>query len=179
MSNVGKRATRELGERRSDETRLRHWLERVDDRFMGTPLDVHPHEALLQCLRITAGEVRYCDQQIRRLEEDELFERPATETLAVMPSGRVVVAEEKRGFEVISRWVQWRSSALDRLARYSKMALDVGIEERQIQLAEREADLIGRYFEAVLGDLELTPAQQKALGPAMRRHLSLVEKTGH
>jgi hypothetical protein len=154
---------------------LKSWLERVDDRFMGSPIDVHPHEALLHALRVTAGEVAYCDEQIRKLQEDELFERPAETYYAQMPSGAWQLIEEKRDAEVISRWVQLRDGSLDRMAKYSKMALDVGIEERTVQLAERQAELVTRFFESVLDELELTPEQYEKLGPAMRKNLVLTQ----
>jgi hypothetical protein len=154
---------------------LRHWLERVDDRFMGTPLDVHPHDAILHAMRLAAGEVAYCDAQVRRLSEDELFERPNKETWVELPSGPIVMVEEKRDAEVVSRWVQLRDNAADRMAKYGEMAIRVGVEERRIKLAEQEANLVSRFFEAVLGDLNLSPQQFQKVGPAMRKHLALVE----
>jgi hypothetical protein len=57
------------------------------------------------------------------------------------------------------------------------MALDIGIEEAQLKLAEREADMVSDYLEAVISDLSLTPDQRRKLGPAMRRHLELIEGT--
>jgi hypothetical protein len=159
-----------------NDTALRNWLERVEDRFMGTPTDIHPLDGLNQAIRITWGEVRYCDEQIRKLHEDELFERPLSVKEVEMGDGLWSV-EQKRDTEQISRWQQLRATSVERLARFSKMALDVGLEERQMQLAEREATMIARYFEAVMGDLDLTEEQRSKLGPSMRKHLSVVEST--
>ena len=156
-------------------TVLHSWLIRVDDRFFGSPVDIHPHDAILKAIRITAGEVDYCDRQIAQLTEDELFERPLKTKLAEGLDGSWQLVEETRDAEVLSRWVAFRQHSVERLARYAKMALDIGIEERQIQLAEREADMINGYFEAVLQDVELTPAQRRKLGPSMRKHLELIE----
>jgi hypothetical protein len=155
---------------------LHDWLTRVDGRFMGTPTDIHPHDAILKVIRITNGEIDYCDMQIAKLCEDELFERPLQVTLVELAEGSTLVTE-KRDHEVLSRWVLLRQAATDRLARYSKMALDIGIEEAQLKLAEREADMVSHYLEAVLTDLSLTPEQYKRLGPSMRRHLELIEGT--
>jgi hypothetical protein len=144
---------------------------------MGTPTDIHPHDAILKVIRITNGEIDYCDKQIARLCEDELFERPLQIVRAVMPDGNAEYITEKRDAEVLSRWVLLRQAATDRLARYSKMALDIGIEEAQLTLAEREADMVSHYLEAVISDLSLTPEQRRQIGPAMRRHLELIEGT--
>lgn len=154
---------------------LYDWISRVDDRFFGSPRDISPHEAILKAIAITHGEVLYCDAQIGRLSEDELFERPLQTTVADMPDGSTTLITERRDAETVSRWVTFRQSAIERLARYSKMALDIGIEERQLMLAEREADMMSTYFESVLRDLELSPQQRKALGPAMRKHFGIIE----
>ncbi len=131
-------------------TQLRNYLERVPGRFMGTPVEVAPHDAILWALRTTAGEVVYCDEQIRRLGEAELFERP---TKTTEQSGDFDTYSKVEDPEVISRWVQLRDSAVDRMAKYAKMALDVGIEERQIQLAETQAHQLVSVITAVLTDL--------------------------
>jgi hypothetical protein len=153
---------------------LRTWLERVEGRFMGTPVDISPEDALTMALRITAGEVKYCDQQIARLTEDELFERPLRVVTTELFDGEVSV-QETRDAEVITRWQQLRAAAIDRMARYAKMALDVGIEERTAKLREDQAAMIARFFESVMGEIDLTPEQQKILAPTMRRHLELIE----
>lgn len=129
------------------------WLARVEGRFMGAPVDVHPHDAILWAMRVSAGEVVYCDQQIRRLEEDELFERPTKTQLVELPSGKVEEIHESREPEQFSRWVRWRDRAMKNMAMYAKMALDVGIEERQIQLAEKQAQQLVNVITAVLTDL--------------------------
>lgn len=120
---------------------------------MGAPVDVHPHDAILWAMRVSAGEVVYCDQQIRRLEEDELFERPTKTQLVELPSGKVEEIHESREPEQFSRWVRWRDRAMKNMAMYAKMALDVGIEERQIQLAEKQAQQLVNVITAVLTDL--------------------------
>lgn len=135
------------------DTVLRGWLERVEGRFFGTPTDIEPAEAIMLAIRITNGEIIYCDEQIARLSEDELFERPLKTMYAEMPSGEFEIVEEKRDAEVLSRWVSFRDNAVERLARYAKMALDVGIEERQIQLAEQQAQQLVAVITSILTDL--------------------------
>jgi hypothetical protein len=52
-------------------------------------------------------------------------------------------------------YAQW----IDRAARTAKMALDSGIEERLVRLAEGQATLIVTTVRSVLSQLDLTPAQ--------------------
>lgn len=152
------------------------WLERVDDRFMGTPIDVDPHEALLQAIRIAAGEVYYCDRQISRLEEDLLFERPARKVYTRLPSGHLELIEVRRNEEQMNRWVQWRKDATDRMARYSKMAIDAGIDERRVAVAERVADVLAPLLQNLADDLHLTPKQRALLPDIIGMRLRALEQ---
>lgn len=151
---------------------LKQWLERVESRFLGTPVDVQPHDAILLALRIAAGEVKYCDAQVTRLSEDELFERPESLIWVESPDGESNLLTEKRNGEVISRWVSLRRDAVDRMARYAKMAIDVGIEEREVNMTLRDAHQVATFFECVMNDIGLSQSQRVKLGPAMRRHIT-------
>jgi hypothetical protein len=150
-------------------------MERVDDRFMGTPFDVEPHDAIVHAIRITAGEVRYCDEQIRKLSEDELFERPLETNISQLPSGKWVEIQEKRTAEVISRWVTLRDDALANLVKYSKCAIEVGIDERRVRVAERVADIITPLLTDLAIDLNLTDEQRSRLPMAIDKRMRLLE----
>lgn len=68
----------------------------------------------------------------------------------------------------------------DRLAKHCKMAIDAGIEERKVRLAEEQGEMIATLLASVFDDpeLDLTPAQRMAgkKGAAKRlRHLSVVK----
>lgn len=66
-----------------------------------------------------------------------------------------------------------RREAVDIAARM--MGLD--IDARRVALAEAEAKLVERYIQAVLGKLELTPAQRRLIGPALREARAVIEGT--
>lgn len=157
--------------RRPSPTVLRTWFERVDGRFMGSPIDVPPHEAILWAMKIAAGEVAYCEEQISRLQEDELFERPLKTTIVEMPSGGEETITEVRDAEVMSRWVTWRDSAADRMAKFAKMALDVGIEEAQLKLAQDQANQLVQVISAVLLDLGHDLKREVGTREIVRKHL--------
>jgi hypothetical protein len=142
---------------------------------MGTPIDVDPHDAIIHAIRVTAGEVNYCDSQIRKLSEDELFERPLETNIAQLPSGKWIEVEEKRTAEVISRWVTLRDDALGNLVKYSKYAIEVGIDERRVRVAERVADVIAPLLTDLAVDLNLSDEQRKLLPMVIDRRLRSLE----
>lgn len=143
---------------------------------MGSPIDMHPHQVILTAMQMSLGEALYCDEQVRRLAEDELFERPAKTSWVTLPSGQIQEITEVRSDEQVSRWVKWRDESLDRAAKYAKMAIDVGVDERAILLAERQADQVDKFLRAVVDELDLSPTQYKKLGPAMRRQFNLINQ---
>jgi hypothetical protein len=71
-------------------------------------------------------------------------------------------------------WIRARHDALDRLARSSKMAIEAGIAERQVVVAEQVGGMIGATLKGVLAELALTPEQRAAAPEIVRRHLQLV-----
>lgn len=142
---------------------------------MGTPMDVDPHEAILHAIRVAAGEVAYCDAQIRKLSDDELFERPTETTMAQLPSGKWSLVEEKRTAEVISRWVSLRDSAIESMVKYSKIALDAGIDERRVRVAEQVADVLTPLLSNLADDLRLSPEQRDMLPAVIGNRLRQLE----
>lgn len=153
---------------------LARWFSRVEARFFGTPIDIHPFDALMKCISITHGEVIYCDKQMRRLTEDELFEMPLTTIETELPFGGKTMITERRDMEQISRWHTLRTNAIDRLARFSKMAIDIGLEERELELAQSQAEVIKLFVDACISDLELTSEQRKQVAPIMRKHAGII-----
>jgi hypothetical protein len=65
----------------------------------------------------------------------------------------------------------------DRVARVAKAALDAGVAERQVALAERYGSAIAVVLRAIFSDPELglTRAQQRLLPTVLSRHLNAVE----
>lgn len=122
--------------------------------IMGEQLDVDPHDALLTCVRIAAGEVAYCSKEIGQLEK-------ATESTMFG--------------EQLNIWIQVRQKAMLSLAKFSKMALDAGVAERQVQVAERYGEMLATLISGILGDLALTKAQQKKAPAIVTRHLQALE----
>lgn len=148
---------------------------RVEARHMAVELDMEPHDALLWCIRITAGEVAYSTRRISQLEEDALLVREERErewTGGEHGGGAETTTSSQVSVHV---WVEVRAHAVDRLAKFSKMALDAGVAERQVQLVERLGGEAAALIAGLFADLRLTPEQEQRAPEIVRRHLVALE----
>lgn len=139
---------------------------------MGTAIDVDPMEALLWCVRITAGEVAYSTSKVHSLEEGDALVAPV-QTLD-REGGRVT--QEVTTFQQeLNLWVQIRQQAVDRLAKFSKMALDAGIAERQVNMAEMAGGQLAPALQEIFTGLELSLEQEQRLPELVRAALERLE----
>lgn len=129
--------------------------------------DVRPMEAILMCVRIAAAEVQFFSQKIDELDPEGVLERPDEQMVAGKDPEVFWIKKQKE----LSIWIRSREKAMDRLVRYSKQALDAGIEERQVRLAERMGDLIADTLQGVIDELELTPEQEERFPAIAQRRL--------
>jgi hypothetical protein len=147
-------------------------------------LDCDPWEGLLRAVRIAAGKVGYSEWVLSQAQSDLELE------------GRVVRPEGSEGgragllvhpdtgeplgvgeFRDRSFWVAQSTLWVDRLARYSKMAVDAGVAERLVQAVEVEGQQLGRVLTAALDALE-GQVSEDVLGEVrarMRRELLQIE----
>lgn len=124
-------------------------------KIMGEEMDVDPIDALLWCVRIAAGEISYCSAQIAELKKATEFTKFGKK---------------------LNMWIEVRQVAVAQLAKYSKMALDAGVAERQVQLAERYGEMLAELIGGILGELKLTKAQKEKAPEIVGRHLRLIER---
>lgn len=122
---------------------------------MATSIPVTPGQAILGVLHLAAGQLAYCTAMVGGLTEAQMFE--------MTDAGAVP-----------NRWVRLQLQIEDRLVKYARAAADVGINERQMQLAEQQTRMVGTMMEAVMDKLDLSPSQRKEVGPAIRESLPLL-----
>lgn len=142
---------------------------------MGVPIDnLRPEEALLECIRITGGEVQYASERIAELAPDEavgpvVSTRPLKEEKgAENPDLRVY----EEGPPALHIWIAVRHQAMDRLVNYTKVAIAAGLEERRVKLAEAQGQLIAAAVQGILKDLGV--ADNPETPGVVRRHLTLM-----
>jgi len=87
---------------------------------------------------------------------------------AVKDIGIYVSGEAPRGLALLE------AQERERCVKFAKTAHDMGIADRQIQLAESQGALLAGVIRAVLGDLDLTPEQQARVPEVVPRHLRAV-----
>jgi len=124
--------------------------------FMGAPKDINPLDAIMWCIRITAGEVEWLSTEIAKVPMEKWIE----ETYV------------GRQMHVLQRA---RADAQDRLVRYSRDAIQLGLAERAVRLAENFGMMIARLLENIAGELELSRKQRELWPNIVRRQLILLE----
>lgn len=145
---------------------------------MGVAMDIDPHEALLQCVRITAGEVAYSSMKVEQLSEEEAIGHPESERVheELDREGDVhTLVETSRAAVELNIWIRVRQDSVASLAKYSKMALDAGIAERAVRIAEQHGDALAKVLSGVFEDLQLTDEQRAAAPQILRHHLMQLE----
>jgi hypothetical protein len=110
---------------------------------LGVPITAEPRDVLLQQVYHAYGMQQAASRMLQDVNPEDFSS-----------DDREVKAAAKAIEFMYSEWT-------DRAARISKMALDVGIEERLVKLAERQGDVIVGIIRAVVIGLELSPELQR------------------
>lgn len=154
-------------------------LARREAVVMGAPLEnLTPEVALLECIRIAGGEVAYASEQIAELDPDEAV-GPVTTTRplkwekgAESPTERVF----EEGPPALHIWIEVRAKAMDRLVKYSEVAIKAGLEERRVRVAEAQGHLMAEAVKGILVDLGV--ADDPRAPEVVRRHLMAMSTAG-
>jgi hypothetical protein len=137
---------------------------------LGLPVDVDPQTALLHLVQATAGHHAWLGQVVAAQDADALVQT------VTGPGGAT--------HERPSVWMELYGDYSDRLAKFSKMAVDAGVAERLVSQAEQLGEVLAEALRAIAADSELalTPAQMAALPQVTHRVLgqlaALTETTG-
>jgi hypothetical protein len=123
-------------------------------RIFGEEMPVEPIEALLWMLRLSAGHVAFMRNRLAELSD-----------------------EEQTSFKGQARFRLY-SEERDRTARIAKAALDAGVAERSIRLAEQYGELLATLISGILDDLSLTLAQRELAAEVVPRRLLALEPGG-
>lgn len=121
--------------------------------FYGSPIDTNPIEALLDEVSRTAGHVDWLAKRIAQFNVPLTLEQidPETKASTVMTAG---IPPEVEG------WLRIYLSERQQLVRTAKAALDAGVNERLVQIAEHQGAKLADAVETILLALKLNAAQQ-------------------
>lgn len=143
----------------------------------GVPIDTTPQQALLDEVQRTAGMVAYYGAKAQEVADRDH---------AALVRG-VTREENREGFQAGSTrvieaapniWLTLWNDERDRLVRVSAAAIKAGIEERRVQLAEQQGQLIAAAIRRVLDRLNLTQAQQVLVGEVVPAELRALAQGG-
>lgn len=145
---------------------------------LGHPIeDTDPTEALLGLVWEAAGNVAFLRRKVQQLEQGWVgrvySEQHHHEDDDEDPGepGAGIVGPSHLGDGAAHVYLLLYSEWCDKLAKYSKMAIEAGIVERQIRIAEQQGELMAEVIRGILRDLQI-PASPEVL-TVVRRHLSL------
>lgn len=116
-------------------------------RFFGLPRDIDPHEALLHTVRSAYAMTVWLQAKIQSMDSD----RELTQT---------VWGEEGPSKVERSVWVELYQDALKDLNKFAKIAVDAGVEERRVQMAERQGQKMTEFMDRVFEQLDVPPRRR-------------------
>lgn len=124
--------------------------------LLGHPVEINPLDALLWCIKIRAGEVQWLGERMAELNENDWIQD-------------TIVGKQFHLF------AKERQHAIQDLARYSQMAISLGIAERAVKLAETYGQMLAALIQGILGDLDLSEGQRAKAPRIIQRHLILMD----
>lgn len=130
----------------------------------GQPVEIQPSEALLQEVKRSAGHVQWLGDMIRQMGE-AAQEQMAEADYDAMRGLLVTLTEQ--GYRAAS-FVDVYRKEREHLARVAKLAIDAGIAERHVQIAEQQGAMVAQAMQRILDQLGLT-AEQRRAAPAIVR----------
>jgi hypothetical protein len=133
---------------------------------MATEADADPYEVLLKTIRLSWGAVTFLRE---KLEAFEVHQEDLTEMVET-GMGKAVVKQTEYGM-----WMQIYGEWVDRAAKHAKLALDAGVAERQVYLAEQQGQLVASAIRTILDGLGLTKAQAAKAPQLVRSTLLALE----
>ena len=126
----------------------------------GLAREVDPRDALLEEVYRTAGAVDWLAKQVQALATKDVVWGRAEET-----------DEGVKDKAAPSIWVQLYQQERLHLVRVCKETISAGVEERRVRLAEQQGSMLAGVIKAILGDLDLSPAQTAMVSTVVPRHL--------
>lgn len=142
---------------------------------------VEPHEALLRAVGQAAAWELTCRAKVAELEDDELAVKHTRyrEWAGNGENGTGGGAETiEESHSTLNVWAKAHVQSIRDLASVAKTAIDAGVEERRVRVAEALGGQLADVLGAIFAELQLTPEQRRAAKPVVRRHLELLEGTG-
>ena len=129
---------------------------------MASEADAEPAEVLLKAIRCDWGAVQYVQGRLSEINQKIIDAEGDKDAMLAAVTEMGLWQDLYRG------WV-------DQSAKHSKMALDAGVQERQVRLAEQIGAQFAIALRGIYAALELTPAQAAKWESAVRTHMLAID----
>jgi hypothetical protein len=139
--------------RRVARERLEGEVGELLDVFEAEAADRHPVEVLLDGLHRAAALMRLWGELVARLSPPGGVSERTWTPAVVEGAGGHLYGPSHTGDQAVHVAVGEYERAIERAAKVAKLALDAGVEERQVRLAEEQGDLLGRVLEVAAAAL--------------------------
>lgn len=125
----------------------------------GEPIEIDPHTAVLKTLQASAGHAAWLLEKIQALSEVE---------------GDMTLQQYTAMGIKASVWVEMYERERIMVLKTAKAAVEMGVSERQVQLAEEQGRMIAMLLQKFLDSqvIALTPAQRQAAPGVIRQLLT-------
>lgn len=136
----------------------------------------HPIDGLLEVVRVSGAMMRLLTVKVGELKEEPLVKEVLVEKGESLRTKLVADSDAFWGLNareemVPSIYVQLLQTWTERYERACKTALEAGIEERRIQLAEDTSETFFRALSQAVLEAGLDPVTRAALNEALARQL--------
>lgn len=128
-------------------------------RKLGVPVETDPQQALLSQVWEAAGNVAFLRGRVQELETPPLTLAEAGVSDQALP--RLYGPDHLGDNRPHVLWSMYNEER-ERLAKICKLAIDAGIAERSIAIAEQQADAMVAVVARVLDSMALSPDQRAA-----------------
>lgn len=135
---------------------------------LGKQREIHPAEALLESVYLAAGEVDFWREKLDTIDEDDLTWGRTSQRVGAGPEGPIDVDTFEAKPHVYKVMFD---QAQEKLVKYSAAALRAGVDERRIQLAEKQGAMVGEVIKRILDRLDLSRDQQILVGEVVPEEL--------
>lgn len=127
--------------------------------LLGAPKEINPLDAIIWCIKMTAGEIDFYTEQMVELDKKNWLEE------TIMGKQMHVFARE-------------RALAQERLVKFSKDAISLGLAERAVKLAEQYGNTLARLIKGILDELMPYISKEgiELIPTIVRKHLLMAEE---
>jgi hypothetical protein len=129
--------------------RVAQWTARRELVRLGAAVDVHPIDALLEMVREAAGNVAFLRGRVSELDQQAgLVALPSDADQLFRAEG--IYGPDHQGDGKRHILVAMYDEERDRLAKFAKLALDAGVDEKLVRIAEAQGQQLAGVVRAAV-----------------------------